>query len=115
VSSGTTLATPRGHTTISSRAMDHVISAVAADVLGIAPSDVSVTVSEADDEISLTVRAPNAVIAGAQETVTDETDTVTADAEQRIRTTVRELTGAQIGAATLRLTRTRLRLPVIGD
>jgi hypothetical protein len=71
VSSGTTLATPRGHTTISSRAMDHVISAVAADVLGIAPSDVSVTVSEADDEISLTVRAPNAVIAGAQETVTD--------------------------------------------
>jgi hypothetical protein len=113
VTSVPTLDTPRGHTQISSRAMTRLVSAVAAEALGIASGDVSVDLAESHGELTVTVRAPLGSLADGQDP--DHDDRGTAEAEERIRGTVTELTGATIAAVTVRQPTTHLRLPIIGD
>lgn len=114
----TTLATaPRGLTHITSRAMSRVVSAVAADALGIVPSQVSVTLSDAAGRLDVTVRAPIRVLpldrAGTTPDGQDEDSVLarTEKAQHHIRGAVGELTGADIAGVTVRLTSARIRLP----
>ncbi|WEO77425.1 hypothetical protein BJQ94_19075 [Cryobacterium sp. SO2] len=110
-------ATQRGLTHISSRAMTRVVSAVAADALGIAPSQVSVDLADAAGRLDVTVRAPIRVLpldrADSAPDAQGE-DSILARAEQsqhHIRGAVGELTGADIAGVTVRLTSARIRLP----
>lgn len=109
------LETPRGRTQVSSRAMTRLVAFVAAEALGITPDDVSVNLAASSGALSLTVKVLLGALADGQESGNDDTDTVTADAEERIRGTVTGLTGAQVADVRVRLTKTRLRLPTLGD
>ncbi|ANP74683.1 hypothetical protein [Cryobacterium arcticum] len=109
----------RGSTRITTRAMTRVVSAVAADALGVRPSQVSVRLADADGGLDLTVRAPIRVVplhdspldtaaeTPADGTILDRTDR----AQRRIRGTVADLTGAQIAGVVVRLTGARIRRP----
>lgn len=107
----------RGRTQITARAMTRVVSAVAAESLGVKPSQVRVDLADASGRLDLTVRTPIRVLpldavdttadAGADESILARTE----HAQQQIRGTVGELTGADIAGVTVRLTSARIRLP----
>ncbi|WP_120338619.1 hypothetical protein [Cryobacterium soli] len=109
----------RGSTRITARAMTRVVSAVAADALGVRPSQVSVRLADADGGLDLTVRAPIRVLplddstldaaadSPADGTILDRTDR----AQHQIRGTVADLTGAEIAGVVVRLTGARIRRP----
>ena len=105
----------RGSTRITTRAMTRVVSAVAADALGVRPSQVSVRLADSDGGLDLTVRAPIRVVplddstldAAADGTILDRTDR----AQHQIRGTVADLTGAEIAGVVVRLTGARIRRP----
>jgi len=109
--------TPRGRTDITSRAMTRVVSAVAAESLGVRPSQVTVDLADAAGRLDLTVRTPIRVLpldavdtaadAGADDSILARTE----HAQHQIRGTVGELTGADIAGVTVRLTSARIRLP----
>jgi hypothetical protein len=127
--------TSRGHTQISSRAMTRVVSAVAAEALGVAPGQVSVDLEESAGSLDVTVRTPLKAVpdeagdpadsagadgtgadsTGADSTGSDSTETRTGQAQQQVRDTVGELTGVPIGDVTVRLTKPLLHLPGQGD
>ena len=113
--------TPRGRTRISSRAMSRVVSAVAAEALGVKPGQVSVDLTAAAESLDLKVRAPLSLLrqddAGTTKR-TSEDEGIGALVEQtqlHIRGTVSELTGTPIGDVSVRLTKARIRLPSLGD
>lgn len=109
----------RGSTRITTRAMTRVVSAVAADALGVRPSQVSVRLADSDGGLDLTVRAPIRVVplddstldaaadSPADGTILDRTDR----AQHQIRGTVADLTGAEIAGVVVRLTGARIRRP----
>ena len=113
--------TGRGLTQVSSRAMTLLVSAVAAEALGVTPSQVSVDLAGHDGALDLTVRLLLADLPGRghdTEAGTDSaSDGIQAGADEarlHIRDTVSELTGVRITDVTIRLTKTRLRLPLLG-
>ena len=115
--------TGRGLTQVSSRAMTLLVSAVAAEALGVTPSQVSVDLAGHDGALDLTVRLLLADLPGGgddTEAGTDsdsDSDGIQAGADEarlHIRDTVSELTGVRITDVTIRLTKTRLRLPLLG-
>ena len=105
----------RGSTRITKRAMTRVVSAVAAEALGVRPSQVSVDLADADGQLDLTVRAPIRVLPlGLTPADAPDDGTIlhrTERAQQEIRGTVADLTGAQIAGVVVRLTGARIRLP----
>lgn len=109
--------TPRGRTEISSRAITRVVSAVAAEALGVDAGRVSVDLTETAGRLDITLRTPDAAVpshpADANaETIQDDTVSArTEQAEQDVRVTVGELTGVPIGGVTVQLAKNRLRLP----
>lgn len=107
--------TPRGRTEISSRAMTRLVSAVAAEALGVQPSQVSVDLDDADGGLDLTVRAPlrerpEAPAGGGEDDPSGSPQT-----REYIRRTVSELSGGRINEVSIRRTRPLLRLPRRGD
>ncbi|MGY4858851.1 hypothetical protein [Cryobacterium sp. AP23] len=112
--------TSRGHTQISSRAMTRVVSAVAAEALGVTTGQVSVDLEESAGSLDVTVRAPLKAVPdepgdAADTAGNDTTETRTEQAEQQVRDSVGELTGVPLGGVTVRLTKPLLRLPGQGD
>ena len=107
--------TPRGRTQVTSRAMTLLVSAVAAGALGLTPDQVSVDLTGADGALDLTVRVLIADLRSVDGSA--EADALQARADekrQHIRGTVSELSGVRINDVTIRLTKTRLRLPILG-
>ena len=107
--------TPRGRTQVTSRAMTLLVSAVAAGALDLTPDRVSVDLTGADGALDLTVRVLIADLRSVDESA--EADGLQARADekrQHIRGTVSELSGIRINDVTIRLTKTRLRLPILG-
>ena len=106
---------PRGTNRITAHAMTRLVSAVAADALGVRPSQVRVDLADAAGRLDLTVRTPLRLLPLDR----DETDTPAEDttldrterAQHDIRGTVATLTGADIAGVTVRLTGTRGRSP----
>jgi hypothetical protein len=121
VSTAVSTQSPRGRTHISTRAMTRLVSAVAAESLGVKPSQVSVNLADSAGRLDLSVRAPIRVLPlDAVEAATDgaEDESILArseQAQQHIRGTVGELTGADIAGVTVRLTSARIRLPRRAD
>nr|RZI37291.1 hypothetical protein BJQ95_00281 [Cryobacterium sp. SO1] len=112
-----TLAT-RGRTRVTARAMTRVVSAVAAESLGVKPSQVSVDLADVGGRLDLTVRTPLRVLppdqvgtAPADGAVLDRTER----AQHDIRGTVATLTGADIAGVTVRLTGAKIRWPKRAD
>lgn len=109
--------TPRGRTQVTSRAMTVLVSAVAAEALGITPDQVSVDLTGADGAIDLTVRVLLADLRSVDESAEADAEDLQSradDKRQHIRGTVSELSGVRINDVTIRLTKTRLRLPILG-
>ena len=109
--------TPRGRTQVTSRAMTLLVSAVAAGALGLTPDQASVDLTGADGALDLTVRVLIADLRSVDEGAEADGDDLQARADekrQHIRGTVSELSGIQINDVTIRLTKTRLRLPILG-
>jgi predicted transcriptional regulator len=98
VTSVPSIETPRGSTVVSSRAMTRVVSAVAAEALGIDPDAVSVDVTEDGGSLEIRVTVPANAVDDAEQT------------QDHIRSTVEAVTGARITAVTVRAS-PRLRLP----
>ena len=119
MSGSTDTLTPLGRTRVTARAMTRVVSAVAAESLGVKPGQVSVDLADAAGRLDLTVRTPIRVLprdhlegaAPADGTALDRTER----AQHDIRGTVAALTGADIAGVTVRLTGARLRLPKRAD
>jgi len=113
VSGSTETLAPRGRTRVTARAMTRVVSAVAAESLGVKPSQVSVDLADAAGRLDLTVRTPIRVLpldqvetaAPVDGTILDRTER----AQHDIRGTVAALTGADIAGVTVRLTGARIR------
>lgn len=117
MTSGSITQTPRGRTEITSRALTRVVSAVAADALGVKPGQVSVDLADTAGRLHLSVRTPIRVLpldAVDTEADADGADSVlarTEQAQQQIRHSVGDLTGADIAEVTVQLTSARIRLP----
>ena len=100
--------TPRGTTRIVARAMTRVVSAVAADVLGVRPNQVRVDLADAAGRLDLTVRTPLRLLpldrgqtdASADDDALDRAER----AQHDIRGTVATLTGADVAGVTVRFT-----------
>jgi hypothetical protein len=99
---------PRGATRITARAMNRLVSAVAADALGVPPSQVKVNVAASAGRLDLSVRTPAARPPGGRGTTAAPTEDADPDraehAQHDIRGTVAALTGADIAGVTVRLT-----------
>jgi hypothetical protein len=95
--------------------MTLLVSAVAAGALGLTPDQVSVDLTGADGALDLTVRVLIADLRSVDEsTEADDLQARADEKRQHIRGTVSELSGIQINDVTIRLTKTRLRLPILG-
>lgn len=109
----------RGRTLVTARAMTRVVSAVAAESLGVKPSQVSVDLADAAGRLDLTVRTPRRVLPLDQvETVAPADGAVldlTERAQRDIRGSVATLTGADIAGVTVRLTGAKIRWPKRAD
>lgn len=110
------LDTTRGHTRIGNRAVSQVMSAIAAEALGVRRRQVSIALTDTAGVVDVTVRAPRRALPGAA--ADTGTDASTGDDElartehtqERVRSAGGELTGIHVGAVTVRLTH-RLPLP----
>ena len=111
--------TPRGRTQVSSRAMTRVVSAVAAQALGLDVGEITIDLDEHDGTLDVTVNVPvRALSSDNDRTETESDDGLQARAEQsqqHIRDTAIELTGVRIDEVSVRLTTSRIRLPRLGD
>jgi hypothetical protein len=112
--------TPRGRTQVSTRAMSRVVAAVAAEALGIEPGDVTVDFTEDGGSLEITLNVYGRALPSESARSDGEVDgdALLARAEQstdQIRSTLGEVTGARIAAVNVRLTKTRLHLPRLGD
>jgi len=100
-----------GRTTIAARAVRRVVSAVTADALDVAASDVSVELDDHGGELHVTARAPIHVTPLGESgrrssgTLLERLST----AQTTIRTRCLELTGSSIGRVDLRITGADLR------
>jgi len=109
------VATTRGRTRITERAMSRLVSAVTADTLGVRPDQVTVDLADASGRLDLSMQAPIRVRplergdgpAPMEGTILDRTER----AQHDIRNIVTELTGAQISGVTVRLTGAHIRVP----
>ena len=102
----------RGRTTVSSRALERVVSAVAADTFGVTARAVHVNLSDRNGLLALQIRTPTwvasidrvkrdpAVVEASGGTLIQRT----IDAQTTIRKRVSELSGAQIAHITVQLT-----------
>jgi hypothetical protein len=126
VTSVPSIETPRGYTRVSSRAMSRVVSALAAEALGVAAPQVTVDLAENGGALDITVRVPVRALPGEEdrtkvqrsEVQGSEDDNLQARAtqsEEHIRSTTGELTGARVNDVSVRLTKSRIRLPGLGD
>ena len=107
--------------------MTRVVTAVAAEVLGVQHSRVSVDLANSAGSLDITVRTPLKAVTGESgspaaddtgDSDTGDSDTGDGDiqsrtdeAQQHVRTTVAELTGIPLGGVTVRLTKSHLHLP----
>jgi hypothetical protein len=131
VTSVPSIETPRGYTRVSSRAMSRVVSALAAEALGVAAPQVTVDLAENGGALDITVRVPVRALPGeddraevqgsegqGSEVQGSEDANLQARAsqsEEHIRSTTGELTGARVNDVSVRLTKSRIRLPGLGD
>jgi uncharacterized alkaline shock family protein YloU len=102
---------PRGRTSVSSRALGRVASAVSATALGVDASSVGVDLTDDRGELVLTVQSPIRTV--ALDRVTGDVDVVArtggsvleraSRAQGEIRTGVSELTGYRIARVVVRL------------
>ncbi|MCJ1697202.1 MULTISPECIES: hypothetical protein [Rathayibacter] len=100
-----------GRTTISSRAVRRIVSAVTADALDVGPSDVSVDLDDDGGSLHVVAQAPIRVSPLGE---TDRRSSGTlldrlAEAQTLIRDRCLELTGSSIGRVDLRITGVDLR------
>lgn len=104
----TTTVGPRGATLITARAMNRLVSAVAAAALGVPTSQVKVDVAAAAGRLDLSVRTPARRQPGGRGNTAAPADGTAPDraehAQHEIRGTVAALTGADIAGVTVRLT-----------
>lgn len=114
--------TARGRTQIGTRAVSQVVSAIAAEALGVRRRQVSVNLADSAGVVDVTVRAPRRALPGAA-TETDAATDAAEDAAElartehtraQVRSAAGELTGIRVGAVTVRLTSHRLHLPHLG-
>jgi hypothetical protein len=136
VTSVPSIETPRGYTRVSSRAMSRVVSALAAEALGVAAPQVTVDLAENGGALDITVRVPVRALPGqddraevqgsegqggaaqggaAQSSEDDNLQARASQSEEHIRSTTGELTGARVNDVSVRLTKSRIRLPGLGD
>ena len=110
---GLTSAAPsRGRTTVSTRALNRLVCAVAADALGVNPSTVGAEVTDDLGRLALTVSAPIRIVSltrvqGDPSVVSRTGGTIVDRAEQarqHIQHRVGELTGSTLSRVTVRLT-----------
>lgn len=102
----------RGRTTVSSRALEHVVSAVTADTFGVTARVVHVNLTDRNGLLALQIRTPTwvvsldrvkrdpAVVEASGGTLIQRT----INAQTTIRKRVTELCGAQIAHVTVQLT-----------
>lgn len=106
---------PHGTNRITARAMTRLVSAVAADALGVRPSQVRVDLADAAGRLDLAVRTPIRLLPLDRDETAAPADGTTLDRTERaqhdIRGTVATLTGADIAGVTVRLTGARGRQP----
>jgi hypothetical protein len=106
--------------------MSRVVSALAAEALGVAAPQVTVDLAENGGALDITVRVPVRALPGEEdrtevqgsEVQGSEDDNLQARAtqsEEHIRSTTGELTGARVNDVSVRLTKSRIRLPGLGD
>ena len=106
-----------GRTTVSARALNRLVCAVAADALGVDPSAVSAAITDDQGSLALTVSAPIRVVALTRvnrdpSVVTRTGGTILERAEharQHIHYRVGELTGSTLSRVTVRLTGADIR------
>ena len=119
--------TSRGRTQITPRALTRVVTAVAADALGVQHSQVSVDLATSAGSLDITVRTPIKALAGEPDSPAPHSPAAgdsgdgdsgdsdiqsrTDEAQQHVRATVAELTGLPLGGVTVRLTKSGLHLP----
>ncbi len=106
-----------GRTRVTERALARVASAVSAEALGVAAEHMKVSVEDQDGLLGLSVRGPIRVppLARLQRGTTPQPDTLLdrcSRAQVEIRRRVTELTGASVGAVTIRVTGVHLRREV---
>ena len=101
-----------GRTTVSTRALNRLVCAVAADELGVNPSTVGAEITDDLGKLALTVSAPIRIVSLTQVhrdpsvvrrmggTIVDRAE----QARQHIQHRVRELTGSTLSKVTVRLT-----------
>lgn len=102
----------RGTTTVSSRALGRLVSAVAADALGVTARDVRVNLSDSDGLLAIRVRTgirstALLFVRRTRERVQAGAGTLVrraADAQTTIRERVTELTGAEVAHVLVHLT-----------
>ena len=102
----------RGRTTVSTRALNRLVCAVAADELGVNPSTVGAEITDDLGKLALTVSAPIRIVSLTQVhrdpsvvrrmggTIVDRAER----ARQHIQHRVGELTGSALSKVTVRLT-----------
>ena len=100
-----------GRTSVSSRALERVVSAVAADTFGVTARAVHVNLSDRNGLLALQIRTPTWVASidrvKRAPAVVESGGTLiqrTIDAQSTIRERVTELSGAQIAHVTVQLT-----------
>jgi hypothetical protein len=109
-STGTPSGAPRGRTTITSRAVRRVVSAVTADALEVPAHDVSVTL--ADDHGKLAVEARTPIRIPALNARPEAGGTLVerlVEAQTQVRDRVLDLTGSTVGRVDLRITGARIQ------
>ncbi|OUE07559.1 hypothetical protein C5B94_13950 [Clavibacter michiganensis] len=107
---GTPSGAPRGRTTITSRAVRRVVSAVTADALEVPAGDVSVTLTDAGGKLTVEARTSIRVPALSDRPVREGTlvERLTT-AQTQIRERVLGLTGSTVGRVDLRITGARIQ------
>lgn len=113
----TPAALKKGRTTVSTRALNRLVCAVAADALGVDPSAVGAEITDDQGNLALTVSAPIRVVALTRvhrdpSVVTRTGGTILERAEharQHIHYRVGELTGSTLSRVTVRLTGADIR------
>jgi len=107
---GNASGSPRGRTTITSRAVRRVVSAVTADALEVPATDVSVTLT--DDGGKLAVEARTPIRIPALSARPDQGGTLVERltvAQTQVRDRVLDLTGSTVGRVDLRITGARIQ------
>jgi hypothetical protein len=107
---GTASRATRGRTTITSRAVRRVVSAVTADALEVPASDVTVTLTDGGGKLAVEARTPIRVPALSDRPVAEGSlvERLTR-AQTEVRERVLDLTGSSVGRVDLRITGARIQ------